>query len=146
MGTLIFFGSVGYLNNNPCNICYSENFIWEGEVGNYLRFSKFKNMMYGYKAAIEFVNIYLKKGYSTVEDITSRWSSVFEDDGKAYVSRLCNLCNSTVGQLSNKHITPDTYMSEIDNLCDFVFILSVIEMGVPDFRIITNEDCVLFKF
>ena len=139
MGTLNFLGSVGYLNNNPCNICYSENFIWEGEVGNYLRFSKFKNMMCGYKAAIEFVNIYLKKGYSTVEDITSRWSSVFENDRKAYVSRFCNLWNSTLGQISKQHVTPDTDMSEL-NLCDFVFLLSIIEMGVPGFQILTNED------
>ena len=88
MGTLNFLGSVGYLKNNPCNIRYSKNVIWEGEDGSVLGYSIFKNMMYGYKAAIELVNIYIKKGYSTLEDITSRWSSVFENDRKAYVSRL----------------------------------------------------------
>ena len=95
--------------------------------------------MYGYKAAIELVNIYIKKGYSTLEDITSRWSSVFENDRKAYVSRFCNLWNSTLGQISKQHVTPDTDMSEL-NLCDFVFLLSIIEMGVPGFQILTNED------
>ena len=72
MGTLNFLGSVGYLKKNPCNIRYSENVIWEGEDGSVLGYSIFKNMMYGYKAAIELVNIYIKKGYSTLEDITSR--------------------------------------------------------------------------
>ena len=141
MGTLNFLGSVGYLKNNPCNIRYSENVIWEGEDGSVLGYSIFKNMMYGYKAAIELVNIYIKKGYSTLEDITSRWSSVFENDRKAYVSRFCNLWNSTLGQISKQQVTPDTDMSSSElNLCDFVFLLSVIEMGVPSFQILTNED------
>lgn len=80
----------GYRNNNPLNIRRS-NEMWLGEVrpSTDAAFKQFKNMGYGFRAALKLLRNYIGKGHNTIQKIVNRWAP--PEDGNFTSSYINNV-------------------------------------------------------
>ncbi len=87
--------SRGYRNNNPLNI-RKNGTRWQGlrESQNDSAFFQFKEMAYGYRAAIKTLRTYQRR-YSlrTLREMISRWAPPFENDTEAYIQTVSKRAN-----------------------------------------------------
>ena len=79
----------GLRNNNPLNIEYSKNTVWQGEIrpSSDTRFAQFQTMAYGYRAAFKTLFTYINKyGVNTLQGIIKRW----DPGSSTYVTNVSN--------------------------------------------------------
>ena len=119
----------GYRNNNPLNIRYNTANNWVGKVlpNTDGAFEQFKDMSYGYRAALYLIRKYISQGHTTVSSVISKWAPATENNTSGYITRVCN----TTGYL------PGTVLSANDKeqLCKLVYAMAIVENGntpLPD--------------
>lgn len=119
----------GYRNNNPLNIRYSAGNNWVGKVlpNTDGAFEQFKDMSYGYRAALYLIRKYISQGYTTVSSVINKWAPATENNTSGYITRVC----STTGYL------PGTVLSASnkEQLCKLVYAMAIVENGstiLPD--------------
>lgn len=119
----------GYRNNNPLNIRYNTANNWVGKVlpNTDGAFEQFKDMSYGYRAALYLIRKYIGQGNNTVSSVISKWAPATENNTSGYITRVCN----TTGYL------PGTVLSASDKeqLCKLVYAMAIVENGntpLPD--------------
>lgn len=119
----------GYRNNNPLNIRYNTANNWVGKVlpNTDGAFEQFKDMSYGYRAALYLIRKYISQGHNTVSSVISKWAPATENNTSGYITRVCN----TTGYL------PGTALSASDKeqLCKLVYAMAIVENGntpLPD--------------
>lgn len=117
----------GYRNNNPLNIRYSFWNAWKGKIipNEDGTFEQFKDMAYGYRAALSLLRTYIKKyGCNTVAKIIQRWAPENENNTQAYIQHVCEIAdlqpNTTVG------------VNDADTLTKMAYAMSIIENGKTD--------------
>lgn len=78
----------GIRNNNPLNIIHS-GAKWQGlaDFQPDKNFCKFTSMAYGIRAAVLILRSYRKKGFTTVQEIVTRWCP--DRTAPAYIQRVC---------------------------------------------------------
>lgn len=119
----------GYRNNNPLNIRYVAANNWKGRVlpNTDGTFEQFKDMAYGYRAALYLFRKYIGEGYNTVSSLISRWAPANENNTSAYISNVCN----TTGYM------PGTVLiaNDREQLCKLAYAMAIVENGrtiLPD--------------
>lgn len=119
----------GYRNNNPLNIRYNTANNWVGKVlpNTDGSFEQFKDMSYGYRAALYLIRKYIGQGNNTVSSVISKWAPATENNTSGYITRVCN----TTGYL------PGTMLSanNKEQLCKLVYAMAIVENGntpMPD--------------
>lgn len=78
----------GIRNNNPLNIIHS-GAKWQGlsNIQPDKTFCKFTSMAFGIRAAVLILRSYRKKGFTTVQEIVTRWCP--DATAPAYIQRVC---------------------------------------------------------
>ncbi len=117
----------GYRNNNPLNIRYSMWNAWKGKIvpNTDGTFEQFKDMAYGYRAALSLLRTYIKKyGCNTVAKIIQRWAPENENNTQAYIQHVCEIANL----LPNMAVTT----TDRDTLTKMAYAMSIIENGKTD--------------
>lgn len=121
----------GYRNNNPLNIRYSASNNWNGKVTPNTdgAFEQFKDMAYGYRAALYLIRKYINSGVDTVSQVVSKWAPATENNTSGYIARVC----STTGYM------PATVLSanNKEQLCRLVYAMAIVENGntpLPDMQ------------
>lgn len=114
------YTTIGYRNYNPLNIRKNQ-FVYPGQVSNYMGFKQFKNMPYGYRAAIALIkNSYIAKGYKTVQDIIYRWAPPADNNNtSSYVSNVCQRTG----------FNPATVISTKEQIISLVYAMAISENG-----------------
>lgn len=82
--------TIGEKCNNPLNIRYEINNHWLGQTGQLSGFVRFKDQVWGVRAACVLLKNYRKKGVVTVEDIITRWAPPSENDTENYIRFVCS--------------------------------------------------------
>lgn len=81
----------GVRNNNPGNIIYSAS-KWQGKLPKHQnkdrRFEMFIAPEYGVRAMIKLLQNYMNKGINTIEKIINKYAPSFENNTKAYISKV----------------------------------------------------------
>lgn len=129
--------SRGLRNNNPLNIEYSKNTIWQGEIrpSSDPRFAQFESLPYGYRAAFRTLNTYMTKyGLSTLTEIISRW------DNAGRVPYINFICEKT-GWSPTKAFTPSDHI----DLVKLVYNMSWLENGVKPSLFEVNDGWKLYQ-
>lgn len=123
---------LGYRSNNPLNIRYNAGNNWTGKIlppatGKYGQYERFRDMAYGYRAALALLrgSGYIGNGLNTIRKIITRWAP--ENDHNYTDSYI-----SDVSRLTG--IAPDAVISRNDKnkLCKIVYAMSIIENGQTD--------------
>lgn len=116
----------GYRNNNPLNIRTSSN-KWLGEIRPSTdgSFCQFKNMAYGFRAAMACIRTYIRlRGCKTISEIIHRWAP-FEDGNNPirYTNRVCKTWENS--------FTPDTVIDyrNKDQMVKLVYAMAIVENG-----------------
>lgn len=92
----------GLRNNNPCNIKYNKANEWYGQIAPDGGFCRFREPVYGLRAAYKIIATYYNKGFRTISEIISRWAPdglYIEKNYAFFVARGC-------GMLSTEEIDP----------------------------------------
>jgi len=116
----------GLRNNNPLNIEKSKGNAWQGEIIPSAdgRFSQFKSIAYGYRAAFKLLYNYQRRyGFNRLEDFINRWAPPVENDTRAYVATVAKRSG-----LSSDSVI-DTRNGE--QMCKIVSAMSYVENGIP---------------
>ncbi len=116
----------GYRNNNPCNVIYSATNNWQGKIYDNTdgRFEQFRDMTYGYRAALALLrgDGYIGKGKAnTIRQIITKFAPSFENDTANYIADVSRLTG----------IDPDTVIArnDRDSLTKIVQAMSIVENG-----------------
>ena len=113
----------GYRNNNPLNIRYSRTNTWLGKVTPNTdgAFEQFQSMAYGYRAALYLIRKYIADGYTTVQQIISKWAPATENNTQRYIQRVC----ATTGFQPSTTIVP----TNKEQMCKLVYAMAIVENG-----------------
>ncbi len=115
--------SRGYRNNNPLNIRRNDT-KWQGlrEKQTDSAFFQFKEIAYGYRAAIKILRIYQSKyGLKTLREMINRWAPPMENDTAVYIYTVCTRSNI-------RHDVPiDLYDKDI--VCRILEAMAFVENG-----------------
>ena len=120
---------LGYRSNNPLNIRYNAGNIWTGKIfppatGKYGQYERFRDMVYGYRAALVLLrgNGYIGNGLNTIRKIITKWAP--DSDHNYTDSYIANVSRMT-------GIDPDAVINRNDRdmLTAIVYAMSIIENG-----------------
>ncbi len=131
MKTNNFLGNMsmprGYRNNNPLNIRKSSS-NWLGKItpGTDPSFEQFKNMGYGYRAALKLLRNYIRAGHNTIEKMISRWAPENENNTESYIANVCKRSGISRTAMVNG--------DDKDSLIAIAYAMSISENGTAPNR------------
>lgn len=112
----------GLNNNNPGNIVKG-GAKFEGEIDSSdVRFRKFQNIDYGYRAMFVLLDSYISKGFNTIEKIITRYAPSIENNTLAYIQSVVKQTGISAKQVIDK--------TETDKLIKLVSAISYHENGI----------------
>lgn len=116
-------GKLQEKTNNPMNVRYDVRNNWIGQCGQVQGFCKFKNTMFGYRAALKVIIAYMKRGMRTLSQIISTYAPPSENNTDAYIH--------TVSEKAN--LQPDEVITTWPQLFRLVLEMARVESGTnPD--------------
>ena len=104
--------------NNPLNIRYNKANCWLGQIEPRKGFCQFKELFYGYRAAVLLVLRYFKFNVNTIRLVVSRWAPSIENNTDAYIRFVSKEMDKD----------PDTLLVEQD-IKPLILAMSRIEQG-----------------
>jgi hypothetical protein len=86
----------GERNNNPCNIRHVVGTVWDGQSDTQTddAFVQFTDPIYGIRACARILASYDREGLQTLSEVIDRWAPPNENNSLAYVSDVCNRCDT----------------------------------------------------
>lgn len=97
---------LGVRNQNPGNIEYSPSVKWQGlaDPPSDGRFCRFVSPVYGIRAIARVLITYQDKhGINTVREAINRWAPPTENNTRAYVEHVADLCGVKPGETVDLH-------------------------------------------
>lgn len=116
-------GKLQEKTNNPMNVRYSEKNVWIGQCGEYKGFCVFKNVMFGYRAALKVIIAYMKRGKRTLAQIITTYAPPNENNTDAYIRVVSEKAN----------LQPDETITTWPQLFRLMLEMARVESGsIPD--------------
>lgn len=95
---------LGVRNNNPLNIEYNKRNNWDGQLSNNgERFARFKNPVYGFRAAAKVLRSYARQGFTTLEKMINRFAPDHENNTNLYAKNVSDWTGIAQNQVVNVH-------------------------------------------
>lgn len=118
---------------NPCNIRYSANQKWLGQIGRRNGFCYFSSCFYGYRAFLVLCRTYYNKyNIRTISDFVHRFAPTSENNTSAYIGFV-------VSNLA-KHNIDDKFDLSRKRLYWLAYYVTIFENGHIPFDVVEQLD------
>lgn len=117
-------------NNNPLNIRYSPRISdYPGQTGTNKGYLTFVTLELGFRAGIELLCYYQRRGYDTIRKIIEQWITGTEKEIDAFIEYICHDFGSYYDLTLDDGFDPDERIVDFDDLAEVAWSMFKREYG-----------------